>query len=397
MESNSSLMMEDELKSDGHDFLEHHGIKGQKWGVRRFQNSDGSLTDEGKRRYGIKSTLGSVKKAAGKALRKATGRQTDEELNSELAKQRSKAERRAKKEELKDLKYRASGRKKKLSEMNETELDDYINRLSKEKRIKDLEREQREASKSPVSKFIDGMVDTSISSVTRGVGRGLEESISRSMAAKSAQKTQHQLELKDRKWNVKNQDKYLTEDQKISREAARAEAKRNTARDEVERKAYRNDSSAQDLMAKAKNNWKSQDKNDEYEFAKKTADYAQNKARAAKSSLEYAAYSNDPEVAKDAQTRLYNTARAVKGAKNPSENSEQASNSNTKSNAAKYGKPDLSRKALPEAKKEKKKKKVKHFDFLDSVKDTYIGAVQDIRRTEFVSSMSTETIDSMRK
>lgn len=31
--------------------LEHHGIKGQKWGVRRFQNPDGSLTEEGKKRY----------------------------------------------------------------------------------------------------------------------------------------------------------------------------------------------------------------------------------------------------------------------------------------------------------------------------------------------------------
>lgn len=29
----------------------HHGIKGQKWGVRRFQNLDGSLTSEGKARY----------------------------------------------------------------------------------------------------------------------------------------------------------------------------------------------------------------------------------------------------------------------------------------------------------------------------------------------------------
>lgn len=34
------------------DFLAHHGIKGQKWGVRRYQNSDGSLTDEGRKRYG---------------------------------------------------------------------------------------------------------------------------------------------------------------------------------------------------------------------------------------------------------------------------------------------------------------------------------------------------------
>ena len=32
------------------DHLEHHGVLGQKWGVRRFQNKDGSLTAEGKRR-----------------------------------------------------------------------------------------------------------------------------------------------------------------------------------------------------------------------------------------------------------------------------------------------------------------------------------------------------------
>ena len=34
-------------------YLIHYGIKGQKHGVRRFQNADGSLTDEGRRRYGI--------------------------------------------------------------------------------------------------------------------------------------------------------------------------------------------------------------------------------------------------------------------------------------------------------------------------------------------------------
>lgn len=32
-------------------YLQHYGIAGQKWGVRRFQNEDGTLTEEGKRRY----------------------------------------------------------------------------------------------------------------------------------------------------------------------------------------------------------------------------------------------------------------------------------------------------------------------------------------------------------
>lgn len=32
--------------------IKHHGVKGQKCGVRRYQNKDGTLTPEGKIRYG---------------------------------------------------------------------------------------------------------------------------------------------------------------------------------------------------------------------------------------------------------------------------------------------------------------------------------------------------------
>lgn len=40
------------------DELYHHGIKGQKWGNRRYQNEDGSLTDAGRARYGVLGRIG---------------------------------------------------------------------------------------------------------------------------------------------------------------------------------------------------------------------------------------------------------------------------------------------------------------------------------------------------
>lgn len=42
-----------EIASDNN--LYHWGIKGQKWGFRRWQNDDGTLTSAGKVRYGTKS------------------------------------------------------------------------------------------------------------------------------------------------------------------------------------------------------------------------------------------------------------------------------------------------------------------------------------------------------
>lgn len=42
--------------NDSTDYLEHHGVLGMKWGVRRYQNADGSLTDKGKKRYYVGSS-----------------------------------------------------------------------------------------------------------------------------------------------------------------------------------------------------------------------------------------------------------------------------------------------------------------------------------------------------
>lgn len=42
------------------EYLAHHGTKGMKWGVRRYQNPDGTLTIEGKRRYNINTKTRTV-------------------------------------------------------------------------------------------------------------------------------------------------------------------------------------------------------------------------------------------------------------------------------------------------------------------------------------------------
>ena len=51
------------------DYLAHYGIKGQKWGVRRWQNEDGTFNEAGKKRYfNVVDRIRSDKRAYGEAL-----------------------------------------------------------------------------------------------------------------------------------------------------------------------------------------------------------------------------------------------------------------------------------------------------------------------------------------
>ena len=128
--------------------LQHHGIKGQKWGIRRFQNKDGSLTPAGNKRYGSKENFEKqypedVKKSIYKAksgmnnARGAVNKAID--VNDAMI-------RNANKERI----------KKDVSKMSDQELQMIVNRLNMEERYKQVMNSRAaEEGKNNVGKVLE--------------------------------------------------------------------------------------------------------------------------------------------------------------------------------------------------------------------------------------------------
>lgn len=68
--------------------LVHHGIRNQKWGLRRFQNPDGSLTPAGRERYGVgkkqSDTDGDTDSKSPPKTKERVGDMTDDELRARI-------------------------------------------------------------------------------------------------------------------------------------------------------------------------------------------------------------------------------------------------------------------------------------------------------------------------
>ena len=139
------------------DELYHHGVRGMKWGIRRYQRKDGSLTNAGKKhRAALEGNSGSGKiKTASKTVSKTRG-----SGNTKTTVKKTVAEEPAK--------------KKTLAEMTNDEVRDATMRMQLEKQYHDAARSLAASNPKQVSKgqkFLNSVMNDVIVPAAKDAGR----------------------------------------------------------------------------------------------------------------------------------------------------------------------------------------------------------------------------------
>lgn len=122
----------------------HHGIVGMKWGHRRFQNSDGTLTADGKKRYAKQDLSPDEKKkfvqenATENAYRKAVINRSKTKFAKDIVDETQKVIRNAKQMSDESLKNGTKKVNLDLSKMSDKEMRDKINRELLERQYNSL-------------------------------------------------------------------------------------------------------------------------------------------------------------------------------------------------------------------------------------------------------------------
>ena len=150
--------------------LMHHGIHGMRWGVRRYQNKDGSLTVAGRKRVQggktiiLKNTGGIVYPGLLKNFSKEDHDAVDKKIKDGSLELKSSAD--VKKTESKP-------KSKSISEMTNEEIQEKINRITLEQNLKSLTPKKISVGK----RFTETVMNDVITPAATDVGKQLARSM----------------------------------------------------------------------------------------------------------------------------------------------------------------------------------------------------------------------------
>lgn len=147
------------------DELRHWGVKGMRWGVRRYQNRDGTLTPAGKKRYDkeLEKLKAEEKMLKNQERTKAKLDKLEELRKSNEARRNNLGE--GKKTEEKKTNTKDDAVKKTIKDLSDDELAAIVRRAQLEKQYRDLHPQQVSGGK----KFIDQTIMPAITTAGRNL------------------------------------------------------------------------------------------------------------------------------------------------------------------------------------------------------------------------------------
>ena len=158
-----------EVRRLRNDELQHHGVKGQRWGVRRYQNANGSLTAAGRVRYNKLQTseISKVKKRLADDTKSYNKRNDKIETKIQKAKENNNAKKVSDLTEKKNINKQKYAEAKKIAEKEISVLKNYkLSDFNKEKH--NINKMKTEAAIASVS----SMTLAAVMASTVGVGFG---------------------------------------------------------------------------------------------------------------------------------------------------------------------------------------------------------------------------------
>ena len=234
--------------------LYHHGIKGQRWGVRRYQNPDGSLTLAGKKRA-LKVQNDYTELSKNKKYHDKDGNLTyegrkralkmKEQYSSITGKSLRPFPNTSGLKSSTSVKGESKVKPKSISEMSDQEIQTKIDRIRLENNLKSLTPEEISRGRKLVDGLKDAAIDMTIDRGTKLVGDYIDKQLRNKLGLTDKQVKSASELLKEKAQDMENKKKITQVEDYYAQRAEKAAEKEARKKDADEKEARKKDAQKQ--------------------------------------------------------------------------------------------------------------------------------------------------------